>query len=802
MKSVKRILALCLIISSIAVVLALSACNITGMISNDVESMMDGVLTSDDFTVEYKTENDVYTTLKICDGEMYYSMKNEIATDEYYLYCDEDNEKYYYAHEWKHDEKDKGIEKAEITKEQYIVTYIAKYNEYAHSEQVFNYRHVLQMAEPVAENRYEYSKEEYSENEFSRTEYSIEIKNDSLVLLSEHIQSLEQDEETEDGQTLKIITVKTTYSAFGDTEIDVPNKVLNAAAKGKYSDIFASDKIVENEDEDAKDEQEHVHTFGEWRTMKEASCAKEGEKVRTCSDCGERDIAPIEPTGVHEYRAWETVKEATCTEEGAKERKCFYCEDKETEAIPATGHKEVDVEYVAPDCMNDGCENGKQCETCGEITVSATVIPALGHKLTSYEAKAATCTEKGHVAYEDCSRCDYTTYEETEPIGHKYENSYECSNCGVAVATDTEGFVFEYIEETDSYAIVGFSKAASEVAIPHMHEGKPVTKICKNTFVENGYNVITLTISGNITGFEAILSSCINLEKIVVLESNTAYKTIDDILFTADGTVLVAAPNSKEGGYDRTAYTVPDGVISIAPYAFSGSRKLGKITFADSVVSVGEFAFYQCNHLTDVSMGNSLEVIENQAFMDCATLQNVTIPNTIKRVGIQAFAYCDNLNYNLYQEESLNGKGRYLGNKDNKYAVLVYAYESNGTFGGTLSPVHKDTLVIAGGAFSVNCTRVTHLKFEGDKVVSFGDEAFTSLNSLKEMIITESVEYIGKNAFEDCWNLTIYCEATEQPSTWDASWNSEGCTVYWYSASAPTDGGSYWHYVDGVATPW
>lgn len=798
MKNIKRILALCLTVSSLVVVLALTACNVTGMISNDVESMMDAVLTGDDFTVEYKAENDVYTTLKICDGEMYYSVKNEAVLDEFYLYMDEDNGKYYFAREWKHGEKDKGVEKVEITKEQYIVTYIAKYNEYSRSEQIFNYRHILEMAEPVAENQYAYSKEEYAENKFARTEYSIEIKNDNLVLLSEHTQSLEEsDEETEDGQTLKILTAKTTYSAFGDTEIDVPNKVLNTDAKGKYADIFGSDKIVENEEENPEDE-EHVHTFGEWRTMKEPSCAKEGEKVRVCSECAEREIAPVDPTGEHEYRGWETVKEPTCTEKGAKERKCFYCDEKETESIPALGHKEEDVDYVAPTCTEDGCKDGKQCKTCGEVTVAATVIEALGHELTHYEAKAVTCTEIGYDAYDVCSRCDYTTYAEIDPIGHKYEESYECSNCGEAVAYDSTDFEFELDTETDTYTIIRYNGNDIDVVIPHLYEGKPVTTIGENAFTGNG-TMQSLLISKNITTVLCSFSEKNqSLTKIDVFEGNEAVKSVDGVLFTADGTTILGVPIAKNFG----DYKVPDGVVEIPKSAFFLCYGLTSITFPDSLKVVGEFAFYECPNLKKVDMGASVEIIEKLAFTSCPELETVIIPNTIKRVDTQAFAYCNKLKYSLYQEESLSGKGRYLGNKDNPYAVLVYAYESNGMFAGTLSPIHKDTLVVAAGAFDVNCTRVTHLSFEGDKVISIGEDAFGSLNMLQQIIITDSVEYIGANAFEGCWNVTIYCEATEQPSGWEQSWNSDDRPVYWYSATEPTESGSYWHYVDGVATPW
>ena len=38
---------------------------------------------------------------------------------------------------------------------------------------------------------------------------------------------------------------------------------------------------------------------------------------------------------------------------------------------------------------------------------------------------------------------------------------------------------------------------------------------------------------------------------------------------------------------------------------------------------------------------------------------------------------------------------------------------------------------------------------------------------------------IGSQAFYDCKNLTIYCEAEEQPEGWSADWNKSRCPVVW-----------------------
>ncbi|MBQ9729930.1 MAG: hypothetical protein IJV80_03860, partial [Clostridia bacterium] len=74
----------------------------------------------------------------------------------------------------------------------------------------------------------------------------------------------------------------------------------------------------------------------------------------------------------------------------------------------------------------------------------------------------------------------------------------------------------------------------------------------------------------------------------------------------------------------------------------------------------------------------------------------------------------------------------------------------------------------------------------------------------------DSVEYIGSSAFQGCSKLTsVYYKGTA--SDWlniEFGWYNEkltSATRYYYienEADVPTDGGNYWHYVDGVPTAW
>ena len=70
----------------------------------------------------------------------------------------------------------------------------------------------------------------------------------------------------------------------------------------------------------------HEHEYGDWVTVKEATCIKDGLKKRTCS-CGifeEQVIDALE----HDFsEEWIIDKEPTCTEEGWRSHHCSRCDE-------------------------------------------------------------------------------------------------------------------------------------------------------------------------------------------------------------------------------------------------------------------------------------------------------------------------------------------------------------------------------------------------------------------------------------------------------------------------------------------
>ena len=129
----------------------------------------------------------------------------------------------------------------------------------------------------------------------------------------------------------------------------------------------------------------------------------------------------------HKWGDWTTVKEATCTEAGSQERACAECGEKEIASIQAQGH----------DWENATCTSPKTCKTC-----SATEGEALAHTYTVELVKdetlksAATCTEAA-VYYKSCacgaiSTSAEDTFSNGSALEHKDENKdHTCDNaCG------------------------------------------------------------------------------------------------------------------------------------------------------------------------------------------------------------------------------------------------------------------------------------------------------------------------------------------------------------------------------------
>ena len=237
-----------------------------------------------------------------------------------------------------------------------------------------------------------------------------------------------------------------------------------------------------------------------------------------------------------------------------------------------------------------------------------------------------------------------------------------------------------------------------------------------------------------------------------------------------DGTYEVSGGKGSERK-NIESITIPEtyekiAVTTIGDGAFYGCTILSSITIPDSVTSIGDRAFYRCTNLKSITIPNSVTSIGDKVFDGCTNLTSITIPDSVTSIGHSAFWSCT----------------------------------------GLTSITLPDSLTSIGSWVFEGCINLTSITIP-DSVTSIGELAFHWCTGLTSITIPDSVTSIGSRAFGYCTNLTsvYYTGTAEEWSQIDIDFYNDkltDATIYYYSETQPTAEGNYWHYVDGVATPW
>ncbi|MCL2487939.1 MAG: leucine-rich repeat protein, partial [Oscillospiraceae bacterium] len=220
-----------------------------------------------------------------------------------------------------------------------------------------------------------------------------------------------------------------------------------------------------------------------------------------------------------------------------------------------------------------------------------------------------------------------------------------------------------------------------------------------------------ITLPSTVTDIgEDAFGYCYNLTNIHVAAGNTAYASIDGVLFNGAKTLLIQYP----AGNTRTEYTVPDGVTEIGAAAFMFCEKLEKVSMPEGVTEIGDFAFVWCEELIAFTFPDSLTRIGYGAFEDTGWLINQ--PGGLLYIGRCLYTY----------------KGKMPSNA----AIVIAA--------GIVS--------ISSGAFD----RFDSMKSVTlpDGLLCIGEWAFYGCEKLTEIAIPDSVVEIGTMAFEECAAMT------------------------------------------------
>ncbi len=138
---------------------------------------------------------------------------------------------------------------------------------------------------------------------------------------------------------------------------------------------------------------------------------------------------------------------------------------------------------------------------------------------------------------------------------------------------------------------------SGSITIPDAIGKLRVTSIGKGAF-KGCSRLTSVLIPAGITSIaEGAFADCARLQAIEVADDNEVYSSRGGVLFSKDGTVLIAYPGGKTG-----AYTIPVDVEKISSGAFAGSKGLTRVVIQDLVTTIGEEVFNGCEALQSIEV--------------------------------------------------------------------------------------------------------------------------------------------------------------------------------------------------------
>ena len=374
------------------------------------------------------------------------------------------------------------------------------------------------------------------------------------------------------------------------------------------------------------------------------------------------------------------------------------------------------------------------CDHITSVTLpeGLTSIPALAFYSCSFLTELhlpSTLTTIGIRAFGNCSNletintlaataptCSEGTFDNVHstcwvnvPIGsyNSYENAFGWS----ALSIREGGLRFSYEEDYTSWVMGCEDYTFGDIVIPAtiMNGTYTVTSIFKYAFTRKDYyNITSISIPATVNYIHENENPFVglrDLNAITVDANNDYFKDIDGVLFSKDGTMLLAYP----AGRTATSYAVPEGVTTICMnafknskltsislpasvailgemhgntpephFAFNGAKDLTTITVAndnpnfmsmdgvvfskdghtllacpegrsgvyvlpDGVTDIGRWAIQECDKLTSVTVNDGLENISEGAFYGCVALTSLVLSESVATMGSRVFNECDNL---------------------------------------------------------------------------------------------------------------------------------------------------------------
>ncbi len=187
-------------------------------------------------------------------------------------------------------------------------------------------------------------------------------------------------------------------------------------------------------------------------------------------------------------------------------------------------------------------------------------------------------------------------------------------------------------------------------------------------------------------------------------------------------------------------FNLPEGLEIIGEKTFSGLKKIDTLTIPSSVKEIGNYAFANSESLVRVTYNATSSGGGEHIFSECSALEKVMVGANVTEIPASAFYKCKYLLKVDFQTTTAEANSTSLD--EEKFTFAPNCFYGCKLLASIDFPENTDS--IGKSAFEFSGLKEALLPWN---VRSVGDEAFSSCNSLKEVCLPASLEYLEDRTF-------------------------------------------------------
>ena len=357
---------------------------------------------------------------------------------------------------------------------------------------------------------------------------------------------------------------------------------------------------------------------------------------------------------------------------------------------------------------------------------------------------------------------------------------------------------FEYqIVDDSEITITGYTGGSSDLTIPSVINGLPITSIGQRAFLNCsslqsvslpdslkkiereafwGTRLVEIDIPDSVTylGRWAFCSS--TLKKVGYPASLQTADCGSNYATTWSGGPFAGCPGLKEVVIDEGVTRLPANIFrydsssapenavgletvqlpstleKIGSSAFKGCWHLTAIELPNSITSLETECFMGCNSLSSVIFSPSLESVGQRAFLNCSSLQSVSLPDSLKKIEREAFWGTRLVEIDIPDSVTYLGRWAFCSSTLKKvgYPASLQTADCGSNYATTWSggpfagcPGLKEVVIDEG---------VTRLP---DNIFRYDSDNYpNNAIGLETIQLPSTLEKIGNYAFKGCRHLT------------------------------------------------